>query len=1043
MTNNSLLSTALCMLLTLSPGAMKAGDNTKKQPISWVDTSMKNGEKFMLMVDGKPFYPASVQVRLDKLKASCGFDASARENAVKTCADYNFNTIGIPLHWREVEPEKNKFDWTILDEYLSLCTKYGIKMEVLWFSWSSGGRVQYLNSSQLRTPDYICSKSGTSEYKVLRNKDPWTLDWYDDALMQRETIVVDSIINHIAKWDAANGNPHTVIGMQMGNEPQGYEQDVSAGRIISYYSNIADVIKKSDYSIWTRINCVSGRTTSHVSANEELRNSENGTNIDFVGIDIYGTSSSKILGDCGGQFKKVGKNYMMIMESGAEIAEASHYMWAALRGGKAYSHYDLAGTDKHGMFDISGKQLVKHGSYVDDIANNNKVINLVNQDIARFAQGKSMHVYNYNGQGNGAEKGLDGIIYTPYAYYSHGVAIRHSDTEYVLATSARATFTIPESIEVGRVSLGHFDSNNQWVAEENISLSAIRTITVKEPRAIMIKLKSKEWTIDGSQKIFQPGKDWKDTAGKNINAHGGCVVKDGDYFYWIGDKRSKNNCVGVSCYRSKDLLNWTDMGFALELKGTGRDDYQDFAAGRALYRPKIAYNEKTKKWILCVVWENDNVGEVGMVAFATADKPYGPYELYEVKYTYNGRTRDQSIFKDDDGKLYYQACINGNADMWNCLMTDDYLGMTETNAIILPKAKYEAPALFKVDDTYFGLFSGCTGWTANRSRFAYSQDLMSTWKYRKMFTDKTGSGIEFCVDDSLKNTYQSQSAYVYKVNGENDKLIYIGDRWNSSNLESSKLIWLPISMRSGYPTVRWYDSWDMSIFDEMYRFKRCADINDGDEVQILEINSNRFVSKRSSGFCIDNDNEEINMRFCLHKTSTPYIYKVEDVTTGKYLEAVFSSLRLNPEADKASQQWLFRLQEDGTYIIENAESGTCLTISGCTTRAGSNIYLSQKDASQMQSFGIYFDSKKYPQRKAAEIFTIAYTKEIAEKVEKQNSTLSINNASTNNNTIKTTIYDISGKKTNATEVSTLSKGVYIVEQITPTGKRLVRKIVVK
>lgn len=122
MTNNSLLSTALCMLLTLSPGAMKAGDNTKKQPISWVDTSMKNGEKFMLMVDGKPFYPTSVQVRLDKLKASCGFDASARENAVKTCADHNFNTIGIPLHWREVEPEKNKFDWTILDEYLSLCT---------------------------------------------------------------------------------------------------------------------------------------------------------------------------------------------------------------------------------------------------------------------------------------------------------------------------------------------------------------------------------------------------------------------------------------------------------------------------------------------------------------------------------------------------------------------------------------------------------------------------------------------------------------------------------------------------------------------------------------------------------------------------------------------------------------------------------------------------------------------------------------------------------------------------------------------------------
>ena len=1006
---------------------------------------MKNGEKFMLMVDGKPFYPAEVQVRLDKLKASYAFDAAARENALKTCAEYNFNTVGIPLHWREVEPEKNRFDWTVLDEYLSVCTKYGLKMEVLWFSWSSGGRIQYLNSSQLRTPDYICSKSGTSEYKVLRNKDPWTLDWYDDDLKERETVVVDSIITHIAKWDAANGNPHTVIGMQMGNEPQGYEQDVSAGRIISYYSHIAKAIKKSDYSVWTRINCVTGKTMSHIYANEELRKSAEGTNIDFVGIDVYGTSSDKILGDCGGQFKKSGNNYMMIMESGAEIADASHYMVAALRGGKAYSHYDLAGTDKHGLFDVSGKQLVKHGNYVDDIAGNNKAIKLINQDIARFAQGKSMYVYNYNGRGNGDEKGLDGILYTPYAYYSHGVAIRHSDTEYVLATSARATFTIPEDIEVESITSGHFDADNNWIAEEELTLSAIRTISVKEAKAIMIKLKSKEWIIDGSIKSFSPGKDWKDTAGKEINAHGGCVVKDGEYFYWIGDKRSKNNCMGVSCYRSKDLLNWTDMGFAVELEGAARDDYQDFAAGRALYRPKIAYNEKTGKWVLCVVWENDNVGEVGKVAFATADKPYGPYTLEAVKNTYSSRTRDQGIFKDDDGKLYYQACINGNSDMWNCLMTDDYLDMTETNTVILPKAKYEAPALFKVDDTYFGLFSGCTGWTSNRSRFAYSQDLMAEWKYKKMFTDKTGSGIDFCVDDSLKNTYQSQSAYVYKVNGDNEKLIYIGDRWNASNLESSKLIWLPINMRSGYPTIRWYDSWDMSIFDDMYRFKRCDDIEEeeDEEVQLLELHSNRFMSKGKTGFCIDNDNEDTNMRLKLHKTDTPYIYKIEDMETGKYLDAVFSSLRLNSEADKASQQWMFRLQEDGTYIIENTEDGNCLTVSGCTTRAGSNIYLAKKDKLQMQSFGVYFDSAKYPQRKAAKIFTSDYTKDVAKRIELQNQTLAVAKTVENCKNTGTAIYKISGERTDAISASSLPKGIYIIKQTEDTGKTTTRKVVVK
>lgn len=997
----------------------------------------------MLMVDGKPFYPASVQVRLDKLKASCAFDAAARENALKTCAEYHFNTVGIPLHWREVEPEKNRFDWTVLDEYLSACTKYGLKMEVLWFSWSSGGRIQYLNASQLRTPDYVCSKSGTSEFKVLRNKDPWTLDWYDDNLMNRETVVVDSIIRHIAKWDAANGHPHTVIGMQMGNEPQGYEQDVSAGRIISYYSNVAKAVKNSDYSIWTRINCVTGKTMSNVYANEELRKSDDGTNIDFVGIDVYGTSSDKLLGDCGGQFKKAGQNYMMIMESGAEVADASHYMWAALRGGKAYSHYDLAGTDKHGLFDVSGKQLVKHGTYVDDIAGNNKVIGLVNQDIARFSQGKSLYVYNYNGHGNGAEKGLDSICYTPYAYYSHGLAVRHSATEYVLATSARATFTIPMSMKVESVTAGHFDAGNRWVAEDTLSLSAVRMFSVKEAKAVMVKLKGNEWTVDGNQKEFRPGQDWKDTAGKNINAHGGCVVKDGEYFYWIGDRRSRNDCTGVSCYRSKDLLNWTDMGFAVELKGAGRDDCQDFAAGRALYRPKIAYNEKTGKWVLCVVWENDNVGEIGKVAFATADKPYGSYTLSEVKNTYNGRTRDQSIFKDDDGRLYYQACINGNADMWNCLMTDDYLGMTETSTTILPNAKYEAPALFRVDDTYFGLFSGCTGWTANRSRFAYSHDLMAPWQYERLFTDKTGSGMDFCVDDSLKNTYQSQSAYVYKVNGDKEKLIYIGDRWNASNLESSKLIWLPISMRSGYPAVRWYDSWDMSVFNDMYRFKRCADIDDGGEIQLLEKHSNRFLSKGPAGFCIDNDNADKNMRFTLHKTATPYTYKLKDLSTGNYLEAVFSSLRLRPEADGTSQQWLLRLQADGTYVIENVATATCLTVSGCTTRAGSNIYLAARDKKQMQSFGIYFDSRKFPQRQAAEIFTKAYTDEVADRMQQQNEVLAIDLPTGNETATKTVIYDISGRKTEYTDVSNLPKGVYVVEQSFSAAKRNVRKVVVR
>ena len=40
----------------------------KADPISFVDTSLENAEKYVLKVDGKPFYMTNVQLRLDKLR---------------------------------------------------------------------------------------------------------------------------------------------------------------------------------------------------------------------------------------------------------------------------------------------------------------------------------------------------------------------------------------------------------------------------------------------------------------------------------------------------------------------------------------------------------------------------------------------------------------------------------------------------------------------------------------------------------------------------------------------------------------------------------------------------------------------------------------------------------------------------------------------------------------------------------------------------------------------------------------------------------------
>ena len=475
--------------------------------------------------------------------------------------------------------------------------------------------------------------------------------------------------------------------------------------------------------------------------------------------------------------------------------------------------------------------------------------------------------------------------------------------------------------------------------------------------------------IKAQNVTFRPGQIWNDTSGKAINVHAGYIVYEDGYYYWIGDSRTGNECNGVGCYRSKDLYNWTNRGLIIPLSGKISEDNWDLAKGRNLYRPKILYNELTKKWIIWAVWENMEV-TITKSCRLVSDHMEGDYDLYEISCVNGILRRDYTLFKDDtDGRVYFIGAVNTNADILGVQLNDDYLDGTSNASIILDGVKYEAPAIFKMYDMYFGLFSGCTYWKPNRSRWAYLYNMLEGWSYERVFTDVTGSGIEFCVDDVKGTTYDSQSAFVFKVGGDDQKLVYVGDRWDENNLESSKQVWLPISMRSGYPTIHWYDEWDLSIFDNMYRFKRTKFIEDKRQYFLLDRNSNRFVSRSKSSFLLENDGNT-NLCFTFYATDDPYVYKLKDNKTGQYVESVFGTLRLSEENDKTTQLWTFLLQEDGTYKIKNNVGEYYLAISGSSTFVGSTIYLGrEKDA---RCFGVYFDSKIYPEDEEAALFTKDY-----------------------------------------------------------------------
>ena len=437
--------------------------------ISWIDTGESSFEKFCMMVDGQPFYTTEIQMRPDKMRGSYGWSEENIRNAFRQAASDGFNTVTVPLMWREVETSRDEFDWTILDSYLTWCKDFNMKMELAWFSWSSGGRIQNLwdlgSKVVLRVPDYVCSLDGKSDYQVNSDYPSFTIDWRDYSLRAREKVVLAEVMEHIAQWDEKNGSSGVVIGVQLGNEARSYGTNIAtAEEIIAWYDEVGKAVKESRYVVWTRLNCIKGETEGRVRANETLRDSK-GTNIDFVGLDYYRGTAEMVKGDLGGDLTEIGKNYLMIMECGANETESPFSQFAAIAGNKAFDYYNFGPVDGNGLYTEDSSHNPVETDNVPLVRARNRAICYDIRDIATLSQGKSLYVFNYSGSKTSSETGLYGVSFTPDATSSQAIEIRHSATQLVLITTAGGTFTFPEHLNITEGSSGHFSLDGNWIVD--------------------------------------------------------------------------------------------------------------------------------------------------------------------------------------------------------------------------------------------------------------------------------------------------------------------------------------------------------------------------------------------------------------------------------------------------------------------------------------------------------------------------------------------------------------------------------------------------
>lgn len=481
---------------------------------------------------------------------------------------------------------------------------------------------------------------------------------------------------------------------------------------------------------------------------------------------------------------------------------------------------------------------------------------------------------------------------------------------------------------------------------------------------------------------FPIGTTWPDSDGIHINCHGGCIVPYQGYFYWFGESRTGGHSDGISVYRSSDLYNWDNLGFAVT-HGGERDDenLQDISEGRLLERPKVIYNASTDKWVMWAHWENGSDYGQARVAILQADKITGPYNFVSTLRPNGHDSRDQTLFLDSDGKAYHFCSTNMNTDINVVRLSDDFLTPSADETLIMKGDRLEATTVCKVEDTYFATFSECNGWDPAPGHTAtVIADPLSDWS----------EGLNFCIDADANRSYRSQGAFVFSVEslGYDPKcFVFYGDRWNSSNVGGSTYVWLPLSVRSGYPTVRNYSTWNLDeVMANMYRYKRAAKISNGCEYSLLERRSDRLVSRLGQrvGFCIKDDNDRVNIRFTFIATADPYVWQLKDSETGLFLTDTNGKLRMQENGDIASALWRFVLLSDGYYNVINESTESCLTVTSNSRTDGSELRLGALGENDAQGFAPYFDSKRHPDYQEAAMYTAQYFKDVADEIKKQN-----------------------------------------------------------
>ncbi|HTJ49591.1 MAG TPA: beta-galactosidase, partial [Cyclobacteriaceae bacterium] len=164
----------------------------------------KQGKATQLIVKGQPF-----TVLGGELGNSSASDLAYMKPVWGKMKRMNCNAVLTPAYWELIEPEKGRFDFTLIDSLIDGARKHDMKIILLWFgSWK--------NSMSCYVPSWIKKDYKTFPRAYDKDGNPQEiLTPFSNNNLQADMNAFRALIQHIKDKDEKN---QTVIMIQVENE---------------------------------------------------------------------------------------------------------------------------------------------------------------------------------------------------------------------------------------------------------------------------------------------------------------------------------------------------------------------------------------------------------------------------------------------------------------------------------------------------------------------------------------------------------------------------------------------------------------------------------------------------------------------------------------------------------------------------------------------------------------------------------------------------------------------------------------------------------